>query len=87
MTDAQKKEPIKCRQCGANMELLTAKKYTGNWPAGLMGIGVLCTLLIGGPLLGIPLLLLGVYQYTAKHTISYCSACGYHFKVWKAESS
>lgn len=67
------------------MELLISKKHAGNWPIALILLGVFCTLFLGGAILGIPLLLLGIYLYTAKDTISYCSGCGYHFKIWKAD--
>jgi len=86
MTATQEMETIQCRKCGENMELMTAKKHTGIRPVVLMIMGVFCIIFIGGALIGIPLLLLGVYQYTAKHTISYCSSCGYYFKVRTAEA-
>ena len=85
MTATQKKELIQCSKCGEDMELMTAKKHTGKSPLVLMAGGIFCILFIGGALLGIPLLLLGIYQFTAKQIINYCPGCGYHYKAWKPE--
>ena len=77
-----KKKPVECRHCHADMELLTVKKYTGKWPYALVVTGVFCSLFVIGALVGIPLLLLGIYMLTAEQAISYCPSCGHYFKVW-----
>ncbi|MBF0468661.1 MAG: hypothetical protein HQK61_07225 [Desulfamplus sp.] len=79
------KKFIECRQCGERMDILTVKKYNGSWPGIFMASGAVCILFIGGPVLGVPLLLLGVYQYTAKQTISYCPSCGYHYRIFVSD--
>ncbi|MBF0573746.1 MAG: hypothetical protein HQK69_08305 [Desulfamplus sp.] len=79
------KKFIECRQCGDKMDLVTVKKHTGNWPATFIALGATFTLFIGGPILGVPFILLGVYQYTAKETINYCPSCGYHYRVFLSD--
>ena len=39
-----------------------------------------------GALVGIPMLLLGIYMATTKETISRCPNCGHYFKVWVQET-
>ena len=87
MTDNVRKKNVECRQCGERMELLTVQKQAGKWPITFMVVGTACTLFIGGPLLGVPLILLGVYQYTAKQIINYCPSCGYHYRVWLGDGN
>ena len=79
------RKPVPCRHCGAKMDILTVKKHTGKWPYGLMAGGAFCFLFMGGPLLGIPMVIAGIYMVTAEMTISYCSECGHYFKVFLAE--
>ena len=50
-----------------------------------MAGGAFCFLFMGGPLLGIPMVIAGIYMVTAEMTISYCSECGHYFKVFLAE--
>ncbi|MBF0376892.1 MAG: hypothetical protein HQK72_05370 [Desulfamplus sp.] len=79
------KKFIECRQCGDKMDLVTVKKHTGKWPATFIALGATFTLFIGGPILGVPFILLGVYQYTAKEMINYCPSCGYHYRVFLSD--
>lgn len=81
------KKPVECRHCRTDMELLTVKKYTGKWSYVLVVTGVFCSLFIVGALVGIPLLLLGIYRMTAKQAINYCPNCGHYFKVWLVEET
>ncbi|MFH1491277.1 MAG: LITAF-like zinc ribbon domain-containing protein [Pseudomonadota bacterium] len=74
-----------CTHCNTRMELLHVKKYPGRWPAVLVMAGVFCCLFLIGALVGIPMLLLGIYMATAKETISRCPNCGHYFKVWMGE--
>jgi hypothetical protein len=78
----QKKSSMNCRQCQGDMEFLTVKKHSGKWPVGLIVAGLLCFFFLGGPFLGIPLLLLGIYMQTAEVSINYCDQCGYYHRVW-----
>ena len=75
------RDSVDCRQCHAPMEVLRVKKHPGRWPSVLMVSGVLCCLFFVGALVGIPLLLLGIYMAMAKETISHCPSCGHYFKV------
>lgn len=76
-----------CRHCDTRMTLLTMNKFYGKWPWALLGLGLLAFFFIhfGGPIIGLPMILLGVYLVTAKHTISMCPECGYYFKVLTAK--
>lgn len=74
-------ESVKCRHCGSEMHLVTVKKYPGNWPWILIGLGILFSLFIVGAAVGIPMLLLGIYMATAMMTANQCQKCGYYFKV------
>ncbi len=82
------KDAAACLHCQTRMELLKVKKYPGRWPAVLVVTGVLCSLFLIGALVGIPMLLLGIYMATAYETISNCPNCGHYYKVWMgAEAS
>jgi hypothetical protein len=76
---------IDCRHCRSPMEIIKTKKYPGRWPLVLVISGVFFTLFFIGALVGIPMLMLGIYMATAKKTISLCPNCGYFFKVWVKE--
>lgn len=82
------RDAAECIHCQTGMELLKIKKYSGRWPVALIIIGVFCSLFLIGALVGIPILLLGIYMATAKETISLCPNCGHFYKVWlKREES
>ena len=74
-----------CLHCHTPMELLKVKKYSGRWPAVLVVTGVFCCLFLIGALIGIPILLIGIYMATAQETISRCPNCGHYFRVWVQE--
>jgi hypothetical protein len=75
---------VECRHCQAKMVVSDVKRYTGKWPLAVGGVGV-ATCLVGGVLIGIPLLLGGIYMSTARQTICHCPECGFHYKVWLPE--
>ena len=70
-----------CHHCHTEMKLIKVKKYPGYWPAVIVVTGVLCSLLLTGALIGIPLILIGLYMATAQETIRHCQGCGHYFKV------
>ncbi len=70
-----------CRHCSTEMKLLKVKKYPGHWPAVVVAVGVLCSLFITGAVIGIPMILAGLYMATARETIRHCPDCGHYFKV------
>ncbi len=74
-----------CLHCQTPMEQLKVKKYSGRWPAVLVVTGVLFCLFLIGALIGIPILLMGIYMATAQETISRCPNCGHYFRVWIQE--
>lgn len=75
-------DSVACRECRAEMEILRIKRYPGRWPTVLIISGVVCSLFFVGAVIGIPLLLLGIYMATAKDTVSHCPNCGHYFKMW-----
>ena len=74
-------EHVRCRYCEGEIQVVTVKRYPGNWPWILVGLGVVFSLFIVGATLGIPLVLLGIYMATATMTVNRCRKCGYYFKV------
>ena len=79
------RDAVDCLHCHTRMELLKKKKYPGRWPIVLMVAGVFCSLFFIGALLGIPMLLLGIYMAMVQETVSHCPNCGHYFKVWIQE--
>ncbi|HIJ58063.1 MAG TPA: hypothetical protein HPP41_00140 [Deltaproteobacteria bacterium] len=79
------RDAVDCRHCQSPMEIIKTKKYPGRWPLVVMVLGVFCSLFFFGALIGIPMLLLGIYMATAKEVISLCPNCGHYFKVWVKE--
>ena len=79
------RKPVTCRHCGSEMEIMTVKKHSGKWPYVLLAGGAFCFLFLGGPILGIPMVISGIYMITAKMTISYCPDCGRYYKVYLIE--
>ena len=80
------KGAAECLHCQARMKLLKQKKYPGRWPTVLVVTGVFCCLFLIGAIVGIPMLLLGIYMATAKETINHCPNCGHYYKVWMGEA-
>jgi hypothetical protein len=81
----ENEDGVTCTQCQTRMDVLRVKKYPGKWPTVLIVAGVICCLFIIGAVIGIPMVLLGIYMATAKETISRCPKCGRYFKVWIGE--
>ena len=82
MNEAKKvNDSAGCPQCRTRMKLLQVKKYQGKLPLTLVGSGVLSCLFFVGALVGIPLILGGIYMASAQDIVKYCPNCGYHFKV------
>ncbi|MCG8634108.1 MAG: hypothetical protein MI863_09790 [Desulfobacterales bacterium] len=72
-----------CQHCDTRMVLIRMNRYQGKWPWALLGLGFLAFWFIhfGGPVIGVPMMIFGVYLLTVKQTISMCPECGYHFQV------
>lgn len=75
------KGSMNCRQCGGEMEKTTVGKFPGNMPWVLMGLGFFLSIFIFGPLVGLLVLLAGIYMVTAKETVIRCEDCGYYYRV------
>ncbi len=80
---ADQRATSSCRQCDSRMELVNVKKFAGRWPMALIIAGVFCCLFFIGALVGIPLLIGGIYMATAKVNINRCPECGYYYNVWE----
>jgi len=72
-----------CRHCDTQMVVIKVKKYPGKWPLALLGLGFICFLFIhfGGPIIGIPMMLIGWHMFSADQLLNMCPRCGYHFDV------
>lgn len=79
------RDRVACTHCHSLMEVLRVKKYPGGSPTVLMVGGGFCCLFFIGAVVGIPMLILGIYMATAKETISRCPKCGHYFKMWVGE--
>ncbi len=77
--------PIDCRHCGTKMHLQRIKKYPGSWPYVIGGLGLFFTLFMIGAVIGIPMLLIGIYMGMAQSTIRLCPECGYYYEVYKPD--
>lgn len=73
--------PVRCRNCDAPMTLVRMRKHPGPWPYILMVLGIFFSLFIVGPLVGVPMLILGLYMALSSEVVSLCSDCGAYFKV------
>ena len=76
-----------CRHCDTKMLTLKINKHHGAWPWTLIGLGLLAFFFIhfGGPIIGLPMIILGIYLATSKEMVSMCPECGYHFQVMFAK--
>nr|WCC90925.1 hypothetical protein [Desulfobacteraceae bacterium] len=72
---------VVCRYCQDEMERMTVKTFPGNWPLGIMIVGLICCFLVIGPLVGIPLLIVGIYMLLAENPINFCPSCGHYYKI------
>jgi hypothetical protein len=71
-----------CQHCQDRMVVEEVRKHPGSWPKVLCGLGLLFSMFMVGPIVGIPMLLIGIYMYQAKETICLCPSCGYHYQVF-----
>lgn len=75
---------VDCRHCKTPMEVVRTKKYPGKGSIALIAGGLFFSLFFLGILVGVPMLIVGIYMFTAKVTISHCPGCGYYYKVLEA---
>ncbi len=75
---------VECRHCKTPMEVVRTKKYPGKGSIALIAGGLFCSLFFLGILVGVPMLMAGIYMLTAQVTISHCPGCGYYYKVLAA---
>ncbi len=72
-----------CNHCDTKMLLINMNKYQTKWSFSLLFLGLLSFFFIhlGGPIIGLPLIIIGTYLIITKHTVSMCPGCGYYFPV------
>lgn len=72
-----------CMHCDTRMVVIKVKKHPGKWPISFLVFGLTSFLFIhfGGPIVGIPLMLLGGYMFMAEEVLNMCPKCGYYFDV------
>ena len=87
MTDQEEVElgAVECRHCKTPMEVVRARKYSKKTSIVLMAGGLFCSLFFIGALIGVPILVAGIYMFMAQDTISHCPGCGFYFKVLEAK--
>jgi hypothetical protein len=78
---AEDQDPMICSQCQTPMETASIKKYPGNWPTVLICLGIFFTFFFIGAVLGIPMILLGIYMSLAKESVCHCPNCGNYFRI------
>jgi len=76
---------IVCRYCNENMERMKIKSFSNVLSVGLIAGGAFCTFLFVGPILGVPMLISGIYMTAAEKTINYCPSCGHYYKTLDPE--
>lgn len=79
--ERERKDGVVCPQCHTGMKLLEVKKYSGKWGYGLIVGGIFCCLFVIGSVLGIPMILAGLFMGRAREVISHCPNCEHYFKV------
>ncbi len=72
---------VECQYCESQMKLTLIRKFPGFWPYVLICLGFVFTLFVVGAILGIPILLTGIYMLISRETISLCPGCGAYFQV------
>ena len=80
-----KESPVECRHCTGQMAFMKIRKHPGNWPYILAALGLFLTVFLVGPIVGIPMALIGFYMAQATETVSLCRNCGYFYKAHLGE--
>ncbi len=78
-------DAVQCRQCQTPMILVKIRKNVGIWPYIFVGMGIIFTLFFVGAILGIPMIILGLYMLTTTPIVSRCPSCGYYFETITAK--
>ncbi len=67
---------VRCRHCDGELLERTLPKHSRGFAMLLIVLGILCFFLIGGSIFALPLLLIGLYMYTASRKAWVCQQCG-----------
>ncbi len=68
-------KPMICTLCNGTMEPYTGKKYNGKVAGFMIVSGAFCTLFWIGAVLGLPLIIMGLYMAGAKRDLWVCKDC------------
>ena len=68
-------KPLICNLCNGEMQEYTGPKYSKKLGGFLVLAGILSTLFWVGAVLGIPLLIIGLYMAGAKRNLWVCKEC------------
>ncbi|MBF0521967.1 MAG: hypothetical protein HQL24_02805 [Candidatus Omnitrophica bacterium] len=64
-----------CNLCNGEMQLYTGPRYSKKAGFFLVIVGIFATLFWVGPVLGVPLFLMGLYMITSKRQLWVCKEC------------
>ncbi|MEI6437209.1 MAG: hypothetical protein WCO69_00490 [Candidatus Omnitrophota bacterium] len=66
---------IKCSHCNGEMQLFNGPRYNRKAAGFIILAGILMTLFWVGMVVGIPLVIIGIYMSTAKRELWVCKEC------------
>ncbi|MBF0618640.1 MAG: hypothetical protein HQL19_00570 [Candidatus Omnitrophica bacterium] len=69
------KKALTCNLCSGEMQLYTGPRFNKKFGSVLFVGGILSTLFWIGPVLGVPLMLIGGYMVSAKRQLWVCREC------------
>lgn len=78
---------VLCKACGGRMKKAIIHKHSKKFGAGLIVLGVGCSLFWVGLVLGIPLAIMGIYMAAAKKPVWMCGECQSMLDRYVEESS
>jgi len=70
-----KQKPMLCTVCNGEMVPYTGKRYSGKVSGFMIVAGIFCTLFWVGAVLGLPLLIAGIYMRGSKRQLWVCEDC------------
>ncbi|MEE8360164.1 MAG: hypothetical protein V3S04_04490 [Candidatus Omnitrophota bacterium] len=69
------RKEVLCKACGGRMKKAIVSKHSKKFGGFLIASGVGCSLFWIGLVLGVPLLVMGIYMVAAKKPVWVCSEC------------
>jgi hypothetical protein len=68
-------KPLICTLCNGEMQQYTGPRYSRKLGGFLIVAGIICTLFWVGAVLGIPLVIIGLYMIGARRQLWVCKEC------------